>query len=74
MIRRGIHGLAEFDDDRLSLKILRLEEGNHHWAAILDEAWEMLERDPPKRIAVVVNDLPGEAERRKHHVWLTFVR
>jgi hypothetical protein len=35
------------------------------WAIILDEAWDVLEEKPPKRIAIVVSDLPGDAEKRE---------
>ena len=38
-------------------------EGSH-WAKILDEAWERFDQDPPKRIAVVVSDLPGDEALR----------
>lgn len=38
-------------------------EGSH-WAPILDEAWERFDQDPPKRIAVVVSDLPGDEALR----------
>lgn len=30
----------------------------------MDEAWERFDADPPKRLAVVVADLPGEGDMR----------
>jgi len=44
----------------MTFKMLIGQGEGSHWATILDEAWERFDQDPPKRIAVVVSDLPGD--------------
>jgi hypothetical protein len=37
---------------------------SQHWAKVLDEAWERFDVDPPKRLAIVVADAPGDDHLR----------
>lgn len=58
-------GLANLDPDRITFRLLINEpKYEPYWVTILDEAWERFDDNPPKRLAVVVTDLPGDHEKR----------
>jgi hypothetical protein len=65
IVQRAIVCLAEFDPARISFRIRSGEGSEAHWTDITDEAWPRLESDPPNRLAIVVSDLPGEADERE---------
>jgi len=64
IVQRGIDGLSTIDPDRVIFKIHQGTGESQHWAKVLDEAWERFEADPPKRLAIVVADLPGDDHLR----------
>jgi hypothetical protein len=66
MVQKVFHELADIEPDRLSLYIHIDDgcQGGCRWAALLDETWATLKQNPPKRLRVVVADLPGDAEKR----------
>jgi hypothetical protein len=64
-IQEGIPELAIYSSERLQFKIEIEAQPLNNWSVILDGAWEGVARNPPCEIAVVVTDLPGEAEMRE---------
>ena len=64
IVQRGIEGLSSIDPDRMTFKILLGTGDSQHWAKVLDEAWERFDADPPKRLAIVVADEPGDDHLR----------
>jgi hypothetical protein len=60
IVQRGIDGLSTIDPDRMTFKIQLGTGESQHWAKVLDEAWERFDVDPPKRLAIVVADAPGD--------------
>jgi hypothetical protein len=58
--------LKDIDPDRMTFRILQGTGEGQHWASVLDEAWERFDADPPKRLAVVVADLPGDEALRTY--------
>ena len=64
IVQRGIQGLSTIDPDRMTFKMHIGTGEGQHWAKVLDEAWERFDTDPPKRLAIVVSDLPGDEALR----------
>jgi hypothetical protein len=64
IVQRGIEGLSTIDPDRMIFKIQLGTGESQHWAKVLDEAWERFDVDPPKRLAIVVADAPGDDHLR----------
>jgi hypothetical protein len=64
-IQEGIPELAIYSSERLRFKIEIEAQPLNLWSVILDGAWEGVARKPPREIAVVVTDFPGEAEMRE---------
>jgi len=64
IVQRGIEGLSTIDPDRLIFKIQLGTGESQHWAKVLDEAWDRFDADPPKRLAIVVADAPGDDHLR----------
>lgn len=56
IVQRGFPDLAEYDEDRISFK-----DGG---AVILEEAWEHFGSNPPAKLKIIVEDGPGDKEKR----------
>jgi hypothetical protein len=57
IVQRGFPELAEYDQNRIGF-----QDGDG--AIIFEEAWEHLGSSPPAKLKIIVEDGPGEKEKR----------
>jgi hypothetical protein len=61
-VKRGFPNLAWVDADRFDFEIY-----NHRglWVRVMEDAWELLNRDPPLVWVIKIRELPEERHERK---------
>jgi hypothetical protein len=61
-VKRGFPNLAWVDADRFDFEIY-----NHRglWVRVMEDAWELLNRDPPLVWVIKIRELPEERQERK---------
>ena len=61
-MKKGFPDLAGVNSDRFDFEIY-----NHRglWVRVMDEAWELLNRDPPLVWVIKIRELPGERQERE---------
>ena len=61
-MKKGFPDLAGVNPDRFDFEIY-----NHRglWVRVMDEAWELLNRDPPLVWVIKIRELPGERQERE---------
>jgi hypothetical protein len=60
--------LREFDPSRISFQ--HASEGADYWSTIFDEAWDHFQKNPPKRLNIIIEDEAGEKEQRQSNTCL----
>jgi hypothetical protein len=62
IVKRGFPNLAWVDADRFDFEIY-----NHRglWVRVMEDAWELLNRDPPLVWVIKIKELPEERHERK---------
>lgn len=61
-IQKGIPDLREIEPDRIDFYICN---GPFPWVNVLDEAWEAIKEEAPNSCYIVVQDGPGDQEKRE---------
>jgi hypothetical protein len=67
-VQRRFPELGEIDPSRFSFQYV--PEGALYWCTIFDEAWDHFQKDPPKRLNIVIEDEAGEKEHRQSNTCL----
>ena len=62
LIKKGFPELADVEPERFDFQIYN---DRCSWVTVMEEAWELLSRDPPSRWVIKVRDTPEEMEQRK---------
>jgi hypothetical protein len=61
-VKKGFPDLAKVDVDRFDFQVFN---GRGNWITVLEEAWEVISRDPPPIWIVIIKELPEEREQRE---------
>jgi hypothetical protein len=70
IVQRGFPILAEYPEERIVFLVKTCDPRNlaSTWVIVMEEAWKMLEANPPVEMRVEIRDAPGDAEARGYPI------
>jgi hypothetical protein len=70
LVKKGFPDLAGVEAERFDFEVYNIRQS---WVRVMDEAWELLNRDPPLVWVIKIKDTPEERAQRTSTPFFTFM-
>lgn len=62
LVKKGFPDLAMVESERFEFQVYNIRQS---WVTVMEEAWELLSRDPPLVWVIKIKDTPEERAERE---------